>query len=214
MKNRKVEKMDAMVNSMNHTELVRSSRELAPLITEQIQLGDLAAEEAGMPYYRKAGSLLEEARASVKLEDKETFEEYCERVTKKSYRQCRRYIEAHHEQVAALEYARKKRISGRTRPPKVSNSLSEMEGRRSSGSVYREWREDVDKAAEVARKQQLKAAEDRATEQKRMQELARKLIDIGFKVLAKELHPDKMGGSKDAMSRLNKIRERLSHVYG
>jgi hypothetical protein len=37
--------------------------------------------------------------------------------------------------------------------------------------------------------------------------LALRLIDIGFKIL-KELHPDK-GGSSDAMSRLNRLRDRL-----
>ena len=34
------------------------------------------------------------------------------------------------------------------------------------------------------------------------------VIDIGFKILVKELHPDK-GGSSDAMSRLNRLRDRL-----
>lgn len=38
--------------------------------------------------------------------------------------------------------------------------------------------------------------------------LGLRLIDIGYKTLAKELHPD-MGGSQDAMARLNRVRERL-----
>lgn len=42
--------------------------------------------------------------------------------------------------------------------------------------------------------------------------LALRLIDIGYKVLAKELHPD-AGGSKDAMARLHIVRDRLkSHA--
>jgi hypothetical protein len=40
--------------------------------------------------------------------------------------------------------------------------------------------------------------------------LALRLIDIGFKILDKELHPDK-GGSRNAMARLNRVRDRLKH---
>jgi hypothetical protein len=39
--------------------------------------------------------------------------------------------------------------------------------------------------------------------------LAKRLTDIGYKALAKELHPDKVGGSHDAMARLNRIRGKL-----
>ena len=39
-------------------------------------------------------------------------------------------------------------------------------------------------------------------------DLAFKVIDIGFKVLATKLHPDK-GGSTEAMTRLNNIRQSL-----
>ncbi len=198
-----------------HTELeLRSPRELAPLIKEQVQLGDLASKEAGMPYYRKAGGLMEEARAGVKIEGKQTFTEYCEDVSGKSYSTCQSWIRAYNEQVAQIEDARKKRKRGSTLP--LSNSLREMKGTSQAGKYrpFREYQKEVDKAAETARKQQLKAADDRATEQKRKQELARKLIDIGFRVLAKELHPDKMGGNKDAMSRLNEVRKRLMAVYG
>jgi DnaJ-class molecular chaperone len=38
--------------------------------------------------------------------------------------------------------------------------------------------------------------------------LAMQLIDIGYKALATKFHPDK-GGSRDAMSRLNEVRDRL-----
>ena len=191
-------------------DLVRTPAELAPLIKEQIQFGDVASQEAGMPYYRKAGGLLLEAKPGVKQEGKETFDEYCKRITNKDPRQCRRYIQAYVENLR-LE---KKSKSGQARPEKSAKSLNELAGNRSSGRVFREWTAPVDAAVDAARKQQLKVADDRVSEQKQLQELARKLIDIGFKVLAKELHPDKMGGSKDAMARLNKIRSRLHEVYG
>jgi hypothetical protein len=46
-------------------------------------------------------------------------------------------------------------------------------------------------------------------ESKLMHELAMKLIDIGYKVLAMKLHPDRRGGSREAMERLNKVRKIL-----
>jgi hypothetical protein len=51
--------------------------------------------------------------------------------------------------------------------------------------------------------------QSRAAEQKRKQELARKLVDIGFRALAKECHPDIAGGDAEAMSRLIEVRNRL-----
>ena len=45
-------------------------------------------------------------------------------------------------------------------------------------------------------------------ERKLIHDLAEKLIDIGYKGLAFELHPDK-GGSAEAMARLNKVRQLL-----
>jgi hypothetical protein len=39
-------------------------------------------------------------------------------------------------------------------------------------------------------------------------ELALKLIDLGYRAMATRLHPDQ-GGSRDAMSRLNTVRDEL-----
>jgi hypothetical protein len=49
---------------------------------------------------------------------------------------------------------------------------------------------------------------DEEVEDKLERKLALDLIDIGYRALASKLHPDK-GGSKDAMSRLNTVRENL-----
>jgi hypothetical protein len=38
--------------------------------------------------------------------------------------------------------------------------------------------------------------------------LGLQLIDIGYKILAREMHPDR-GGSREEMVRLNLVRERL-----
>ena len=44
-----------------------------------------------------------------------------------------------------------------------------------------------------------------------LRELAHQLVDIGYKVLATKLHPDK-GGSAAAMARLNKVRHLLKEA--
>jgi hypothetical protein len=47
-----------------------------------------------------------------------------------------------------------------------------------------------------------------AQERQERRELAHRIIDIGYKALAKEMHPDK-GGSHEAMARLNRARTHL-----
>lgn len=202
---------------MPTTEIARTPTELAPLIKAQIEFGDIAAEEAGMPHYRRAGGMLIEAKAG--LNGTETFKRYCERTTGKTYRQCKRYMVAYRE-VVQIENTR--RSSGLASPPVLSTSLRAAQGQSQAGQssaapnlqARREWTAPVDDAVRIAREQQSRAADDRATEQRRKQELARKLIQIGYRVLAQELHPDRMGGSRDAMTRLNEVRSRLNDVYG
>jgi len=41
-------------------------------------------------------------------------------------------------------------------------------------------------------------------------DLAAKIVNAGFKVLAVKLHPDKQGGSHDAMRRLNAAKKLLT----
>ncbi|MFZ0763527.1 hypothetical protein [Bradyrhizobium sp.] len=74
-----------------------------------------------------------------------------------------------------------------------------------------EWRESVKENIERARREVDRLKEEALTRQQERdaeRKLALRLIDIGFKVLVKELHPDK-GGSREAMSRLNRMRDRL-----
>jgi hypothetical protein len=73
------------------------------------------------------------------------------------------------------------------------------------------WRADIADNIRKAKADARRLEDERlsqAEERKAEKALAMRLIDIGFKVLAKELHPDR-GGSKDAMVRLGKVRARL-----
>lgn len=54
--------------------------------------------------------------------------------------------------------------------------------------------------------------QDKEKEEQLMRKLAHQLIDIGYKVLASQLHPDKKGGSQEAMSRLNRVKGLLKQA--
>jgi len=78
-------------------------------------------------------------------------------------------------------------------------------------TTKRDWHEPVKESIERAKREaeRIREAElSRQQERDAERKLALRLIDIGFKILVKELHPDK-GGSRDAMSRLNRVRDRL-----
>ena len=51
----------------------------------------------------------------------------------------------------------------------------------------------------------------REQEHKAERELARQLVDVGFRALAKELHPDTKHGSVADMQRLVRLRDKLKH---
>ena len=84
--------------------------------------------------------------------------------------------------------------------------------RPSSGRVAREWQQPVDDIVEKARREAMRLRDAELTrrqERDAERKLAMRLIDIGYKVLAKELHPDKKGGSSAAFQRLKRVRDRL-----
>jgi hypothetical protein len=50
-----------------------------------------------------------------------------------------------------------------------------------------------------------------SAEEKARRELIHRFVDIGYKALAKTMHPD-LGGSQEDMARLNHVRDRLKGV--
>jgi hypothetical protein len=93
-------------------------------------------------------------------------------------------------------------------------NLNEVRGdHRRFGHTPTTFGEDIRRDTEQAREQMkrfLEAERDRAAERDAERKLGLKMVSIGFKALSKELHPDKMGGSKEAMQRLNAERDRLN----
>jgi hypothetical protein len=78
-----------------------------------------------------------------------------------------------------------------------------------------DWAKPVNEAVERIRREQLRLAQEETLsyrqERDAERQLADRLIDIGFKALAKELHPDRIHGDKEAMQRLIRVRDKLKH---
>jgi hypothetical protein len=173
------------------TEVARPLRILVPLIAEQIKQG----RDAGVEYFRKAGALLVEAREQV------------------ARAEWNRWVEKHFDIKAktAHHWMHLANAAGTARARSI-RTLSEFTHPSREPHHQPAFHEPVREALRAvdtdhyAQERQAKARErdlERA--------LALKLIDIGFKVLATKLHPDK-GGSREAMARLNRVRARLREI--
>lgn len=174
---------------------------LVPLIKQDLRNGDEAAELAGLPYYLAAGVKLLEAKSQLARGE---WQPWLRRNFDKSQDQANRYM--------ALATSNIQNPRARDFPSlRAFERHTGRDARPTGGAVRRDWQQPVDDIADRARvemerirEQELTRVQERAADQK----LALRLIEIGFKVLAKELHPDK-GGSRDAMGRLNRVRNRL-----
>jgi hypothetical protein len=97
-------------------------------------------------------------------------------------------------------------VSHRTRASATLSSVTEP-GRHPGHRPA--WQAPVQKAVNALNVEAIRADfQSRAKEDRLIRELALQLIDIGYKVLASKLHPDK-GGSAEAMARLNKVKSLL-----
>lgn len=183
------------------TAVARPLKVLTELIKVDIDEGD----KAGVEYFRKAGEKLIEAREAY-FEGKRPSDFYDWATSKfdKSTTQIRTYISlAGHATGKSFESLRDFERKAQKQPSRVNRPRGMVRG----------WTAPVDAEAQKARDdaRRLAAQEELTRRQEREAEakLGLRLIAIGYKVLAAELHPDKVGGSKEAMSRLNRVRDRL-----
>lgn len=179
--------------------VVRPLRVLVPLIQDDLKHGREAAERAGMPYYQAAGEKLIEAKIQIKHGE---WGSWLDRELSISRSQADRYILYAKADVKTKFTARGEFASLREVERSVNPNI---------GTGKTAWHEQVtnivsrvDTETLNLKREELKRQEEREAQRK----LALQLIDIGYKVLARTLHPDK-GGSREAMSRLNAVRERL-----
>ena len=190
----------------DETPIARPLKALVQLIKADLKQGNEAAESAAMPYYKLAGEKMNEARDGNGWSIKE--------VTAWSQRS---FNLGRSQTMLYMSYA--DTTSGLSAATPKFESLKDFRRRvlghdvPTSGGGLRQpdWREGVKENIERAKHEAKRLHDEtlsRQQEREAEKKLALRLIDIGFKILSKELHPDK-GGSRDTMARLNRVRARL-----
>lgn len=156
-------------------------------VRKEIKLGD----KAGYVHYRRAGEWL--IKAETRFDSHDDFILWGESKFGRSEATLGKY----------MLYAQRVTKDSRA-------TLSEViEPNRDRGHKP-DWHRPVqDIMAGVNPKAMAKEAKDAKKEKQLVQALGYQLINIGFKALATKLHPDKSGGSKEAMARLNQVRQIL-----
>jgi hypothetical protein len=192
-------------DTTTRTNVVRPLRLIEAEIRVHLDAGDAAAREAAEPHYRRAAPLLREAKRDHFEGNTVGFFEWVMKKFGKSKTQTIRWI----------EYSRDEADKSFKSLHEVEYTPKSQGGMGHTPRAARSWTQPVDEIAERARKQAFRLAQEdaltRAQEREAERQLADRLIDIGYKVLAKELHPDKMRGDKSAFQRLGRVREKLRH---
>jgi hypothetical protein len=177
--------------------VARPLKALIPLIQSELQQGNSAGHE----HYMRAGQMLIEAKEQV------------------GYGGWNRWLTKNFDmdKTTAQRYMRwaREHDQMRTGGPQVPYaSLREMRG---ATERQREERQSPQQQAfkrvlrDIARDDFIQERQTRDDEVKLHRDLAEELIDAGYRALATKLHPDR-GGSKDAMARLNRVRDDLKAI--
>jgi hypothetical protein len=170
---------------------------LITLIRADLQRGRIAAQKASMKHFRAAGAKLLEAKEQVPYGE---WIDWLNTNFHLSLNQARLYMRV------AKKWKKKR--------ARFFSSISEFirnDGQpnyNQPSPLNDEIKEIIDQL-DTDTLNQKRDALKRAEEREAQRVLALQLIDIGYKVLAKKLHPDKPTGSRDAMTRLNAVRDRL-----
>lgn len=177
---------------------------LVELIRKDIIAAKTAAEAATGPYYVEMGKKLIEAKEQLAHGD---FMPWVRKNFKFGDRQARMYMQ--------LAKASDKQIGIRASVSDEKNFREAVRNLTENTNYGKqaEWRADLNTTIKNARSDAERLKEEALTvrqEREAEKKLALQLIDIGFKALASKLHPDK-GGSRDAMARLNRVRDRLKN---
>jgi hypothetical protein len=175
--------------------IARPLKVLVPLIKESLE----QIAHAGLEYQRRAGEQLIEAKDQVA---RGSWGQWLNRNFHLSAVTARNYM-----QLARIADFQESDPGG-----SVPRSLREMKGDTARDRTTRDiWRPLFDATRDVDVEELAQEKQSRRDEVALHRDLAQELIDIGFKALATRLHPDR-GGSKDAMARLNRVREELKDV--
>lgn len=177
--------------------IARPLKVLIPMIQSELQQGNSAGQE----HYRRAGEMLIEAKDQV------------------SHGAWGKWLSKNFDMHAATArtYMRWARMHDENERPALEmrpSSLREMRGdteRRREQYQSKQQQDFRRVLRDVARDDFVQERQARDDEVRLHRDLAEELIDIGYRALATRLHPDR-GGSKDAMSRLNRVRDELKSI--
>jgi len=178
--------------------VARTPAKLVPLIKAEFDL----AEKAGMPHYAAAGAMLIEAKAQM---PSGLFGQWAKDNFKRGETQLKFYMALAkatqgRENAAAADFESIKDFRRRI----LSHDLPTRGG----GLQSPAWQPNLE-AAQRAQARLNEMELSRRQERDAQRKLALQIVNIGFKVLATKLHPDKKGGSREAMARLNAVRRKL-----
>ena len=167
---------------------------LVPLIKGELTAGDTA----GLEHYRRAGELLLEAREQVAAFKWTAWLTKNFALSKTTAWRYMRLAEVEQQRGSRSEH-------GTTLYDAIGERLSDSTRRTGAFRPISAFTAKVD-TDRLSQERQI-----RDEEISLHRELALELIDIGYKALATRLHPDR-GGSRDAMRRLNRVRDELKSV--
>jgi hypothetical protein len=186
-------------------QVARPPHVLVPLIKRDLEQGHEAANRASVPYYRAAGEKMIEAKEQLKHGE---FQPWLKRHFTISYDTARRYMG-----FVDAEKTQARVFSSINSALKASGNNGYMPNKPRPQPWHEPVKEIIDRTKrEQERVTRLYADEiTKKQEREAQRDLSLRLIDIGYKVLAKELHPDK-GGSREIMARLNKARDHLKQM--
>ncbi len=171
----------------------RTLKVLVPLIQEELE----SANSAGLEHYRRAGIMLIEAREQV------------------AAFKWGRWLSANFElsRTSAFRYIKLAQMA--EDPEDVSRkdtNLHRALGYKDPNAARSEWRRLADKARRAAKEGFKQERQDQHAETRLSRELLLETFDLGFRAMAMRLHPDKRGGSKEAMARLNRLRGEVKSI--
>lgn len=193
--------MQATAMKNTTTEMAVSLDKRAANIRNYLQQAKEAAEKAATPYFILAGEELLAVKGELSPGE---FTGWVERNFDFTDRTARRYMALAVEIKGLPE---RTRVSAQTQADvlRAIGQPPQEEGARARDRAIRPILEKIDTNTLSLRRDELKRREEREAER----QLALQLIDIGYKILAQKLHPDKPDGSREAMRRLNAVRDRL-----
>lgn len=170
--------------------LARPLQVLVPLIKADLKEMALAAEAATLGYRIQVGGKLMEAKGQLSAIQ---WRDWLKKNFHLGQAQASAYMRAAVKDAAGEKHRTMSHYSGDFRPSHESP-----------------WSQDVKNFAKATRTQMASLSGKNGDEDGiAISALCNKIIDIGYRVLSVELHPDKKGGSEESMRRLNAARARL-----